>query len=43
VLGGQPESLTAVAAHHILAATMTGVYESRDDGRTFTVLAPLSS
>ncbi|MXM62796.1 exo-alpha-sialidase [Streptomyces sp. HUCO-GS316] len=43
VPGGQPQALTAVNADHILAATMTGVYESRDGGRTFTELAPLAS
>jgi photosystem II stability/assembly factor-like uncharacterized protein len=41
VPGGQPQALTAVNADHILAATMTGVYESRDGGKTFTELAPL--
>ena len=43
VPGGQPQALTAVDADHILAATTTGVYESRDGGRTFTELAPLAS
>ena len=43
VPGGQPQALTAVDADHILAATMTGVYESRDGGKTFAELAPLSS
>ncbi|WP_112467677.1 F510_1955 family glycosylhydrolase [Streptomyces triticisoli] len=43
VPGGQPQALTAVNADHILAATMTGVYESRDGGKTFTELAPLAS
>lgn len=43
VPGGQPQALTAVDADHILAATMTGVYESRDGGRTFAQLAPLAS
>ncbi|WP_030576499.1 F510_1955 family glycosylhydrolase [Streptomyces anulatus] len=43
VPGGQPQALTAVNADHVLAATMTGVYESRDGGKTFTELAPLAS
>ncbi|MEU6839168.1 F510_1955 family glycosylhydrolase [Streptomyces rubiginosohelvolus] len=43
VPGGQPQALTAVDADHILAATMTGVYESRDGGKTFSELAPLAS
>ncbi|MEU0680166.1 MULTISPECIES: F510_1955 family glycosylhydrolase [Streptomyces] len=43
VPGGQPQALTAVDADHILAATMTGVYESRDGGKTFAQLAPLAS
>ncbi|MEV0226786.1 F510_1955 family glycosylhydrolase [Streptomyces sp. NPDC050704] len=43
VPGGQPQALTAVTADHILAATMTGVYESRDGGKTFSELAPLAS
>ena len=43
VPGGQPQALTAVNADHILAATMTGVYESRDGGKTFSELAPLAS
>lgn len=43
VPGGQPQALTAVNADHILAATMTGVYESRDGGRTFSELAPLAA
>ncbi|WP_369245007.1 F510_1955 family glycosylhydrolase [Streptomyces sp. R41] len=43
VPGGQPQALTAVDADHILAATMTGLYESRDGGKTFTELAPLAS
>ncbi|MGW4197131.1 F510_1955 family glycosylhydrolase [Streptomyces sp. NPDC005004] len=42
VPGGQPQALTAVDADHILAATMTGVYESRDGGTTFTELASLA-
>lgn len=41
VPGGQPQALTAVSADHVLAATTTGVYESRDGGRTFSELAPL--
>ncbi|WP_328840574.1 F510_1955 family glycosylhydrolase [Streptomyces europaeiscabiei] len=43
VPGGRPQALTAVNADHILAATMTGVYESRDGGKTFSELAPLAS
>lgn len=43
VPGGQPQALTAVNADHVLAATMTGVYESRDGGETFSQLAPLAS
>ncbi|UUU25236.1 F510_1955 family glycosylhydrolase [Streptomyces sp. DSM 40750] len=43
VPGGQPQALTAVNADHVLAATMTGVYESRDGGKTFAELAPLAS
>lgn len=43
VPGGQPQALTAVNADHILAATTTGVYESRDGGKTFSELAPLAS
>jgi hypothetical protein len=43
VPGGAPQALTAVDARHVLAATTTGVYESRDGGRTFTLLAPLSA
>ncbi|MFF5757457.1 F510_1955 family glycosylhydrolase [Streptomyces longwoodensis] len=43
VPGGQPQALTAVDADHILTATMTGVYESLDGGKTFTELAPLAS
>ncbi|WP_328773902.1 F510_1955 family glycosylhydrolase [Streptomyces sp. NBC_00286] len=43
VPGGQPQALTAVNADHILAATQTGVHESRDGGKTFTELAPLTS
>ncbi|MEU6375223.1 F510_1955 family glycosylhydrolase [Streptomyces sp. NPDC046909] len=41
--GGQPQALTAVNADHVLAATATGVYESRDGGRSFAQLAPLVS
>lgn len=37
VPGGRPQALTAVDAEHLVAATGTGVYESRDGGRTFTV------
>ncbi|MEU0246203.1 F510_1955 family glycosylhydrolase [Streptomyces sp. NPDC006235] len=36
VPGGQPQALTAVGADHVLAATQTGVYESKDGGKTFT-------
>ncbi|MET9686596.1 F510_1955 family glycosylhydrolase [Streptomyces coeruleorubidus] len=36
VPGGQPQALTAAGADHILAATQTGVYESKDSGTTFT-------
>jgi hypothetical protein len=43
VPGGQPQALTAVNADHILAATVTGMYESRGGGRTFAELAPLAS
>ncbi|EGX61048.1 MULTISPECIES: F510_1955 family glycosylhydrolase [Streptomyces] len=43
VPGGQPQALTAVNSDHVLAATQTGVYESRDGGKTFTRLAPLAS
>ncbi|RZB14303.1 exo-alpha-sialidase [Streptomyces sp. F001] len=35
VPGGQPQALTAVGAEHVLAATQTGVYESKDGGRSF--------
>ncbi|MEV0598908.1 F510_1955 family glycosylhydrolase [Streptomyces sp. NPDC050315] len=34
--GGQPQALTAVDAKHVIAATQSGVYESKDGGRTFT-------
>ncbi|MEU0022719.1 F510_1955 family glycosylhydrolase [Streptomyces rochei] len=43
VPGGQPQALTAINADRVLAATMTGVYESRDGGKTFSELAPLTS
>lgn len=36
VPGGQPQALTAAGTDHILAATQTGVYESKDSGKTFT-------
>ncbi|MFD4586030.1 F510_1955 family glycosylhydrolase [Streptomyces sp. NPDC058423] len=36
VPGGQAQALTAVDDRHILAATQSGVYESRDGGRMFT-------
>jgi photosystem II stability/assembly factor-like uncharacterized protein len=35
VPGGRPQALTAVGAEHVLAATQTGVFESKDGGRTF--------
>ncbi|WP_241756748.1 hypothetical protein [Streptomyces sp. WAC00263] len=35
VPGGQPQALTAVGAEHILAATQSGLYESKDGGKTF--------
>ncbi|MDO0911221.1 exo-alpha-sialidase [Streptomyces sp. DT2A-34] len=35
VPGGRPQALTAVGAGHILAATQSGVYESKDGGKTF--------
>lgn len=35
VPGGQPQALTAVGAEHVLAATQTGVFESKDGGKTF--------
>ncbi|WP_338674298.1 sialidase family protein [Streptomyces sp. SCSIO 30461] len=38
VPGGQAQALTAVDAKRILAATQTGVYESKDGGETFTKL-----
>ncbi|EOY45789.1 F510_1955 family glycosylhydrolase [Streptomyces anthocyanicus] len=34
--GGQPQALTAAGADHVLVATQTGVYESKDGGKTFT-------
>jgi len=40
--GGPPQALTAVDERRLLAATATGVYESRDGGATFTQLLPLS-
>ncbi len=43
VPGGAPQALTAVDDRHILAATRTRLYESRDGGTTFTLLAPLSA
>jgi photosystem II stability/assembly factor-like uncharacterized protein len=44
VPGGRPQALTAVGAEHVLAATQTGVFESRDGGRTFKKrLAVMSS
>ncbi|WP_354670140.1 F510_1955 family glycosylhydrolase [Streptomyces sp. S.PNR 29] len=36
VPGGRPQALTAVDAEHVLAATQTGVYESKDGGNAFT-------
>ncbi|MFH9818565.1 F510_1955 family glycosylhydrolase [Streptomyces sp. NPDC017230] len=35
VPGGQPQALTAAGADHVLAASQTGVYESKDGGKTF--------
>ncbi|MGP4085179.1 F510_1955 family glycosylhydrolase [Streptomyces sp. KR55] len=35
VPGGQPQALTAVSVEHVLAATQTGVFESKDGGKTF--------
>ncbi|MEU8850093.1 F510_1955 family glycosylhydrolase [Streptomyces sp. NPDC048564] len=35
VPGGQPQALTAVGADHVLAATQSGVFESKDGGKTF--------
>ncbi|MFJ9751260.1 F510_1955 family glycosylhydrolase [Streptomyces chartreusis] len=35
VPGGQPQALTAVGADHVLVATQTRVYESKDGGKTF--------
>jgi hypothetical protein len=43
VPGGAPQAMTAADADHVLAATQTGLYESRDGGKTFTELAPLTS
>ncbi|MET9378268.1 F510_1955 family glycosylhydrolase [Streptomyces sp. NPDC002992] len=43
VPGGQPQALTAVDGHHILAATQDGVYESRDAGKTFTKRLPVAN
>ncbi|WDV52178.1 exo-alpha-sialidase [Streptomyces coeruleorubidus] len=36
VPGGRPQALTAVGAEHVLAATQTGVFESKDGGKTFS-------
>ncbi|MEU1596025.1 F510_1955 family glycosylhydrolase [Streptomyces sp. NPDC005708] len=36
VPGGQPQALSTIDAGHVLAATQSGVYESKDGGRTFT-------
>ncbi|MEU4684352.1 F510_1955 family glycosylhydrolase [Streptomyces xinghaiensis] len=36
VPGGQAQALTAVGADRVLAATGSGVYESRDGGKSFT-------
>ncbi|WP_131770788.1 F510_1955 family glycosylhydrolase [Candidatus Protofrankia californiensis] len=41
--GGQPQAFTAVDAHHLLAATTDGIYESRDAGVTFARLLPLAT
>ncbi|AXK37460.1 exo-alpha-sialidase [Streptomyces armeniacus] len=42
VPGGQPQALTAVDADRVLAATQSGVYESRDGGKTFTERLPVA-
>ncbi|MFE9031072.1 F510_1955 family glycosylhydrolase [Streptomyces iakyrus] len=34
VPGGRPQALTAVGAEHVLVATQTGVFESKDGGKT---------
>ncbi|MFE6491757.1 hypothetical protein [Streptomyces sp. NPDC057748] len=41
--GGTPQALTAADRDHILAATQSGVYASREGGKTFAELAPLAS
>ncbi|MFD8376299.1 F510_1955 family glycosylhydrolase [Streptomyces sp. NPDC059688] len=43
VPGGRPQALTALDADHVLAATQGGVYESRDDGKTFVKRLPISA
>ncbi|GGZ73235.1 MULTISPECIES: F510_1955 family glycosylhydrolase [Streptomyces] len=43
VPGGQPQALTAVGAEHVLAATQTGVFESKDGGKTFKKLMAVTS
>lgn len=43
VPGGAPQAMTALDADHILAATQSGVHESRDGGKTFVELASLTS
>jgi len=40
--GGQPQAFTAVDQRRLLAATTTGIHESRDGGATFTRLLLLS-
>ncbi|MDT9698390.1 exo-alpha-sialidase [Streptomyces sp. P17] len=35
VPGDQPQALASVDAEHVLAASQTGVYESKDGGKTF--------
>ncbi|WP_406490302.1 hypothetical protein [Streptomyces phaeochromogenes] len=41
--GRTAPGLTARDADQVLAATQTGAYESRDAGKTYTELAPLTS
>jgi photosystem II stability/assembly factor-like uncharacterized protein len=40
--GGPPHAFAAVDERHLLAASETGIYESRDGGATFTQLLPIS-
>jgi hypothetical protein len=42
VPGGQPQAFAAVDERRLLAATSTGLYESRDGGAAFTQLLALS-